>query len=199
MLQQEEEFERGIRISAPARTNGWHHGSRNQMHLQNAKTEQNSATCKAKAKRTYCRQEDAEEPSKMTSSCRTGLARCACCQAALNYQEELLQVPCTQVKSYFGSRAWQGRSSHDHHPAMHIGCLSSSSLLSLRQEHPLTQPSRMGDRRREASGTLQGGRRPSFGTTVPWPLAMSVILMVHVWFHMDEKQPAIQAKQTPRL
>lgn len=28
---------------------------------------------------------------------------------------------------------------------------------------------------------------------------MSVILMVHVWLHMDKKQPAAEAKQTPRL
>lgn len=46
----------------------------------------------AKAQKTYCRQEDAEEPFEMTSGCHTGLARHACCKAALNYQEELLEV-----------------------------------------------------------------------------------------------------------
>lgn len=168
MLQQEEEFERGTGSSAPARTNGWHHGSGNQRHLRNTKKAPNGATCKAKTRRTSCRQEDAEEPSRMTSSCHTGLARYARCEAALNYQEELLQVPCTQIKSCFGSGTWQGRSPHDHPcdahqlPLLLLPAGSGASPHSGQQD---------GDRRREASGTLQGGRGPSFGTTPPgrWP------------------------------
>ena len=158
-----------------------------------------------KAKKTYCRQEDTEKPSEMTSGCHTGLARYTCCKAAAELpggatKDYHPRFPCIQIKSFFGSRAWRGRPPCNHHPAMHIGCSSFSSSLSLGQQQPLTQPSRMGDGRGgEAGGTLQGRRRPSFSTAIPWPWATSVILMVHVWFHMDEKQPAVQAKQTAQL
>lgn len=45
---------------------------------------------------------------------------------------------------------------------------------------------------------LQGRRSPSLSTAIPWPLATSVILMVHIWFHMGEEQAAVLAKQTPQ-
>lgn len=158
----------------------------------------------AKAEKTYCRQEDTEEPFEMTSGCHTGLARHACCKAALELPGGAIKdchpgFPCIRIKSFFGSRARRGRPPHGHHPATHIGCFSSSSPP-LGQEHPLAQPGRTGAvRGGEASGTLQGRRRPSLSTAVPWPLAMSVVLMVHVWFHTDKKQPAVPAKQTPQL
>jgi len=60
------------------------------------KEQHNSAICKAgnnaKAEETYCRQEDREEPSDMTSGCHIRLARYSCCKAALHYQEELRKV-----------------------------------------------------------------------------------------------------------
>lgn len=46
----------------------------------------------AKARTTYCRQEETEEPFEMTSGCHPGVARDARCKAARNYQESLLKV-----------------------------------------------------------------------------------------------------------
>lgn len=41
-----------------------------------------------------------------------------------------------------------------------------------------------------------GQEKPQPQHSHPWPLATSVILMVHIWFHRGETQAAVLAKQT---
>lgn len=83
-----------------------------------------------------------------------------------------------------------------HHPA-HRDLLFL--LLASGSEAPPHSAWQVGVEKGEGAGSmLQGRRRPSFGTATPWPLATSVILLVHIWFHTGKKRPAVQAKQTPQ-
>ena len=69
-------------------------------------------------------------------------------------------------------------------------CGSGSSPRSARQDG--------GRERRRSRRHAAGQETAQLRHSHRWPLAMSVVLMAHVWFHMAEKQPAVQAKQTPQ-
>lgn len=149
-------------------------GTRNQTHLQNAKKQQNSTTCKAS---TQCKsQEDLLQAGGHRGALRGDLwlpywtckayspqASAKLPRATKGYHA---RFSCRRIKSFFGSRAWGGKRPRDHHPAMHIGCFSSSSSLSLGPEHPLARDGAEARRRSRWHAAGQEETQPSPGL---WP------------------------------